>query len=444
MPDEKGIRSFSKRIRALKVPRSRTTDLIRDYVGFQFCFSLLLWIPVFYEFQKRVGLSDPEIFKIQSLYYLAFLLLEIPTGWLADRVGRLTCMRAGAILITLSNLLPIIWPSYWGCLANFMMIAMARSFVSGASSAYMYDRLAALGQAASYREVEGRARSAGLVGKIMGWAAIGFLMEYRLDLPYWATFFANSLSVWFVMRLPSETSEDQGEERAVHDSAVSSRSPLAGTHPQGAAATAFVSAAMIAPLRILVRSPLLLFVMFQGIALFVLERICMVNLFQPILKSQGFGPTTFGWVMSAMAVCEALAARRTGVLKGRMTELTAVALMTIVLGTSLGTIPWLGPWGVVAALCVFGAASGFSYPLQRQIINDAIPDSRYRATLISMESIIDRAVCAWVAALLGGFLAEGRLADFLVLSSMTVGGFVLLLQIGFRTVRYTKTAKVRY
>src|SRR5690606_6775932 len=59
----------------------------RRYYAFQFFFNLLLWIPVFYEFQKQLGLDDPQIFRIQSVYYLVFCFLEIPTGAFADRFG---------------------------------------------------------------------------------------------------------------------------------------------------------------------------------------------------------------------------------------------------------------------------------------------------------------------------------------------------------------------
>ena len=64
--------------------------LIRRYYIFQFLFSMLFWAPIFFEFQKRLGLSDGEIFRIQSLYYLAFCFLEIPTGFFAERLHILT------------------------------------------------------------------------------------------------------------------------------------------------------------------------------------------------------------------------------------------------------------------------------------------------------------------------------------------------------------------
>lgn len=111
------------------------------YTAFQFFYSLLIWVPIFYEYQKQSGISDLEIFHIQSIYYLVFCFLEIPTGYLADRVGYKKCLLAGSILLIFANLLPIYIQVYSGFLWHFILMALSRSFVSGASSAYLYELL---------------------------------------------------------------------------------------------------------------------------------------------------------------------------------------------------------------------------------------------------------------------------------------------------------------
>src|ERR1700752_4158415 len=97
--------------------------VVRHYYGFQFFFSLLLWLPIFYEYQKRMGLSPTQIFDIQSIYYIVFCLLEIPTGMVADFFGHRNCCRLGALVLVVSNLFPIFLPSYAGFLVHFILIA---------------------------------------------------------------------------------------------------------------------------------------------------------------------------------------------------------------------------------------------------------------------------------------------------------------------------------
>ena len=50
--------------------------------------------------------------------------------------------------------------------------------------------------------------------------------------------------------------------------------------------------------------------------------------------------------------------------------------VTLTLAVTLGLVPWLGAWGTITSLCLFSLAVGWSFPIQKQVMNDAIPDSR--------------------------------------------------------------------
>ena len=91
---------------------------------------------------------------------------------------------------------------------------------------------------------------------------------------------------------------------------------------------------------------------------------------------------------------------------------------------------------IAVLLCLFtlSYATGLSFPIQRQLLNDAIVDSSYRATLMSLESIIDRGLCAWSASVIGSYLASGKLSQFLVLSGEVNLGFLIILAVCFRFV----------
>ena len=67
--------------------------------------------------------------------------------------------------------------------------------------------------------------------------------------------------------------------------------------------------------------------------------------------------------------------------------------------------------------------------MQRKLLNEAITDPAYRATLLSIESLIDRAVCALVVFLMGGFLARGAMASFLVLLAVGVAVAMLVIAV---------------
>lgn len=370
---------------------ARIRRVVGLYTAFQFFFALLLWIPVFYEYQKRMGLSDGQIYAIQSLYYVVFCLFEIPTGYLADRLGYLFSMRVGAAVLVGANLSAIFFTSYLGFLIHWVLIALSRSLISGASSAYLYDYLKGQGREADYKQAEGNARAYGLVGKVVCWAGIGLLMKWHLTLPYWLTATSAAVSVGFALSLPGLSPTSPGAPRP-------GLGPLAELAPVA---------------RVLADSPLLVVAMLQGVAIFLLVRMCQVNLFQPILGSKSFDLGAYGLVMSLTTVFEALGSYRVGWLRGYLSDLSGVFLLSAVAAASLSLIAVTGVFGTLVGLCLFSLASGLCFPIQRQVVNDAIPGSQYRATLLSFESIVDRAACALVAPVLGAYVASGRMETFM-------------------------------
>ena len=81
---------------------------------------------------------------------------------------------------------------------------------------------------------------------------------------------------------------------------------------------------------------------------------------------------------------------------------------------------------------MFAAITGFAYPLQRKLMNDAIPAHAPRATLLSVESIIDRAVCALAAVAAGAYLSAGRLDALLWHSALVTLAVMIALQLVLR------------
>lgn len=369
--------------------------------AYQFFFSLLLWVPIFYEYQKKIGLNDEQIFRIQSLYYLIFCLLEIPTGFLADKIGYRVCLILGSISLFIANLWVPIDASYQGFLIHFILIALARSFVSGASSAYLYEALHQHNHLDEYKEAEGKARSYSLIGKVICWGAIGTIMQWHLTLPYWLTSVNALISLYFAFKLPT-LGISQKENK--------------------------VSIFAIFP--ILKNNPVLLLIMFQGVALFVLARICQVNLFQPILNHKGFSVPSYGLIMALMTICEAVGSFKSKWLKKYVSDLYATFIFTIMIGISFYTLSLDDVFGInnkfvtIASLCIFSFVIGISFPIQKQLMNQAIPEPRLRASLLSTESIIDRAVNSLVANSLAAAITAGHLLLYLKQSA-----FVTILSV---------------
>lgn len=382
--------------------------LILYYYGFQFSFTMLFWIPIFFEYQKRTGMTEEGIFQIQSLYYLAFFIFDIPTGYIADRFGHLKSMKLGSVLLIVANVIPLLQVTYPAWLLHWVMIALARSFFTGASSAYMYELLKQKGLQADYKVIEGKARAYSLLGRVVCFGMIGYLMKWYEPLPYLLTVMTASISLGFATLLPEvkETLKVHGElaEFRLRDG-----------------------------FKLTFQSPWLLFLILQGVVIFVLGRIVIVNLYQPIMESKSFGIETYGLVMGFITLFEAVGSANPVWIKKRWTDLHAVFYLSIFMGVSLAAIPFFGQIGTIFWLTIFSLAGGFCYPIQKQLMNDAISNPRYRATILSIESLIDRAVCAGVAWTLGK-ISHGQQGfdPFIVVSGVGSVFLMALLYLGMK------------
>ncbi|MFD4630190.1 MFS transporter [Streptomyces sp. NPDC058284] len=396
--------------------------IIRLNYGFQLLFNLLWWMPVFYAYQKTAGLSDAQIFGIQSIYYIAFCLFEIPTGLIADRIGTRNCLRAGAVVMTAANLAPVLSASYTGFLLHFLAIAAGRSLTSGAASAYLYDGLREENCGEHYLTAEGTARALGLAAKVLCWPLVGPLMSLAHPAPYLLSALSAAGSLACAAALPRLTPHPATPPTAGQSTTAAGRQ--SGTFLRDAGSA----------LRCVASSPWLALLMMQGVALFTLSRICQVNLFQPILLDHGIAETSHGGVLAAMTVAEAIASARPRWLTRRLTPVTWVTLLSLALAATLAAMTLGGPWTVIALLCLFAAATGFAYPIQRKLINDAIPAHAPRATLLSIESIVDRAICALAAVAAGAYLSAGHLDTLLwhsaIATALLLTAFQLLLHTG--------------
>jgi MFS family permease len=384
--------------------------IIYLYTAFQFFYSLLIWVPVFYEYQKQSGLNDLEIFRIQTLYYIVFCFLEIPTGYLADRIGYKKCLILGSLTLICANFFPIYSQNYAGFLWHFLLLALSRSFISGASSAYLYEFLQESNSQHEYAQIEGKARALSLIGKVFCWAIVGLLMKWHFTLPYWITVFNAALSLFFALSLPQ----------------ISSQKLI----PKNSLKKTFQT------LKDIRHDFYLIFLIFQGIGIFTLTRLCQVNLYQPILDSKNFSLFSFGWIMSLMTLSEALGSYYPQHVQRFFSDRRIVSITTLLLGTTLFLIPFSEKSGTIFLLLLFSLAAGVSYPIQKQLIQDALQGkNQFRATLLSFESIIDRGACAWMAALVGDYLEQKRLNLLLMKAGLLSILVIILLSFCFYVIK---------
>lgn len=143
---------------------------------------LMLIMPIVALFYDNNNLTTFELFFLQAVYSISVVVLEIPSGYLADIFGRKKTLVLGSILGCLGFIIYSYSHSLAGFLVAEIILGIGGSFISGADSAMLFDSLATMGKKHKYLQYEGRITSLGnfaeTVAAICG-GAIAAFFSYR-------------------------------------------------------------------------------------------------------------------------------------------------------------------------------------------------------------------------------------------------------------------------
>lgn len=116
----------------------RVTFLASFNMGFHW-FILGLIIPIMTLFLVERGLSLFQIGITFSIYSVTVALLELPTGGLADTIGRKKIYLISLIFQLISAVILILVRNYYGIIICFILQGVARSLSSGTMDAHFID-----------------------------------------------------------------------------------------------------------------------------------------------------------------------------------------------------------------------------------------------------------------------------------------------------------------
>lgn len=147
-------------------------------------FSAVL-VPFFTEWG---GLTLFQVQLLQSWFSIWVFFLEVPTGALADHLGRKQSIALGSLIIAIAVLVYGSIPNFYVFLLAEFIFAVGYAFVSGADQALLYDTLKVRGEEAKSKQVMGRYDAIYLTGMTIASAFGGFIAaRWGLNAPQFAT-----------------------------------------------------------------------------------------------------------------------------------------------------------------------------------------------------------------------------------------------------------------
>jgi MFS family permease len=357
---------------------------LRLFYLFRLLATSYLYVPIFMLFQEARGLSFFQRLALGGIYSAVVILVEVPTGVFADRLGRRRSMIAGALCMVSSCAIALQADSFGAFALAEIFAAMSLALCSGADSAYLFDLLAQHGRGHEYSRRESSASAMHLLGSAIAFAGGGLCAELDLSLPYAITAVVATLAAAVAWML----GDDRQRQRSL------------AVPPAGAQLQSWWREASAALGQVRANRRLAWLVGYSAVVFTLLR--ATIYVYQPYLDQRGFGTAEIGLLFAAMYVVASGIAYRTHALRRRWGDelllwgLLGVLAISFVL---LGRVS-AGPW-LAGLLAVQALASGIFSPLTKPLLHAEIADSRGRAAVLSVESMTRRIALGLFAPLAG-------------------------------------------
>ncbi|MFA5135936.1 MAG: MFS transporter [Patescibacteria group bacterium] len=174
---------------------------VKKYYLFNFFNSLEFFAPVIVLFWQSKGLNFSQIMLLQSIYALGVIVLELPTGALADYFGKRISLILGSLFYTAGFLIYGISHTFLHFVIGELTVATGAALISGADSAFIHESLKAIGKGHEYKKTEGGVRGltslSRAFGKVIGGLLGSISLSYTLLATAVSTFFGFITSATF-------------------------------------------------------------------------------------------------------------------------------------------------------------------------------------------------------------------------------------------------------
>jgi MFS family permease len=337
-----------------------------------------IFIPFQWDYLVSHHFSAKSIFLLNSIFTLAAVLFEIPTGVISDRIGRKKALILGGLSMSAGCGFFLIG----GAVESFAYFSIANIFaalsmtlVSGCDSAYLYDLMASQNALGGYPKIEGRSTAWKLVGNVAG-GVLGFLVA-RIAIEW--TFAMTAV----ITLVASAVAALLPEPRIV--------------------SSANLQVHLSESFRIVRRSKVIISVLFYSLFLFPLLRVG-IFLDPPHAALHGIRAEVLGLAFALKDLVSAMGSFNAGRIISRFGSGKVLLVLPVVAAVAfLAQGIMHGPWCYLLYLAPALALGLFS-PVIRIMINQAVADSSRRATVLSVEGMFRRTGYAFFSPFIGWML----------------------------------------
>ena len=370
-----------------------------------FCTRFHLYIHAYALILVGRGLTLLEISTIESVVIGTIFLAEVPTGVLADRLGRKGAVLVSTLLLTLGELIFAFSTQYTHYLVLAVFTGLGFAFSSGAAESLIYDSLPAENRDTAMKRVMGRYNSVGQIAfflaPLVGGMVLGDLSPDRVRLAVLLTVAVLGVGSLVCLTLREPITEWHTERQSARQIFTGGLGEIRSNRP----------------LRRLV-AVILLTTSFSGTFI--------TTLAGPYMAQNGVPAYWVALALSFGSLLAAVAQANVGRIERLLGERWALALLILLPGVNylllaslVGALPvWL------MVMFIYGT-NDLKAPLLSAYQNTLIT-SRSRATVLSMISMVVSLFIAVAAPLYSALATRSLPLAFVVIGAAIIGAALLL------------------
>lgn len=328
--------------------------------------SMLFVLPVLVPYYRDViGLSFSQFLIGEVLFSTIVVLMEVPSGWLADVWKRRLVLMAGSLTEIFGFAVLLNADSFADALLAQGSIGVGVSLISGTNTALLYDTLLQFRMTRHFRRLEGLRHGSGFY--IIGLSSLagGFLYKVNPHLPLLLTLGACMLASVTAFLMHEPVREKKPPRRfSLHG--LKSAIPIIRAHPE-------ISA----------------IILFCGILFGTTQAGVWVQ--QPYYLGRGVAEQWFGVLACIGFLLAGFAGHHGHRMEKMLSPESAFAAVLYGVAFSYLIAGFAPGWWGIAFLYASSLSYGFAMPLVQDAINSRIASSR-RASIVSVASLAGRLV----------------------------------------------------
>lgn len=349
------------------------------------------------------GMSLIEIGLIESIYHLTAIVLELPTGAIADLYGKKLSLITGRILCIASSIIMINSSSFLGFALAFILSAASNNLNSGAAEALIYDSLKVLGEENKYKKI---------------WASLAFYMSVAQGI---AVLLGGVLSdinfiYAYILAIAIETvalivNVQFSEPNTSFENSQSERITMVGQ--------------LRTSMNVLKGRRIILYLILFSALLSSLQTTVFFYS-QKYFENMNYSKTAIALICAGGNFIDAICSKyaysfeKKFKLKGTFIFISIVSIVSLI---GLGTLKKFS----IIFYILTSVTSGLTFTIFSDYINSGIP-SKYRATILSLDSLFFSIFMICVFPLFGVMADEfGFYTTFISLAIMYIPVIVLLM-----------------